>query len=1177
MAMAGTGKQPDNNDDAPPTPQRPVSSLLSHFENLSHRRAPSAVAASPRTSTTHLLATPEPSDEPRSSSRASLDLPRPHSPWTPAEDRPNPLQQLNGEDSRDRGFSGRRYGRPISMNFHRSSPQLPPTLTVQSPQSPPRVQDRDGVSTPYGDSRKTRSPGHRPRESMSVSPAPPRPLSPIPKFGPSVNAEDTMPRVSPGSLRVSHTGSSTDRKLKSASLPPPANRAPKPKIPAKPAMFSHPDTSSLNPPPGRASPDRTVSPFSTPPGSPEKNIAKPPSTGKSSAKPAPARPTTEPPTRRSFDERSPVPSANARHDAREMGFSRIPPWSRALTGLQALDGADSICSHPEPVIFPYDRPGLPPRPSGASRRSGVSPARESPRHISSPAQLTPLARSAPSFPRVSESSAPKPIQRQPSLPRESHLSSSLPERRVVRTDTEEDEQAEEPTISRTDYPDASKANRRPPRFKTGPEDILTKYDTRLLAVCGKYVCTTGYLTRVWDLTTGDQVMSLSHGETVKSLSLAFKPGKGLEDEGERIWLGTSAGDLHEVDIPSQSIVATRAYPSRREVIQILRHKKEMWTLDDEGRLLVWLPDETGTPNLQYSYHSPSERVARGHTFSMVVDDKLWLAAGKDVHVYRPNAKDDVPFKVFKRPLGLQHSGDVTSGSYTTRDGGRVYLGHADGKVTVYSSADFTCLAVVNVSVYKINCLGFVGDYLWAAYKTGMIYVYDVSTNPWIVKKDWRAHDSPVSSFVLDMSSVWTMNRLQVTSLGTDNCIRLWDGMLEDDWLDARMQARDVEFCNFREIKAVVMTWNAGAATPGSVRTHPEDPPEIVVFGFQELVDLENKKITAKSLLLGSKKKENGEKEHMSRQYRVWIDHLSRSLHECMPLEESYVLLHTANMVGLFTCVFVKHKERHNIKNVNASEIKRGMGGLHGNKGALVLRFVLDDSSLCFVNCHLAAGQTQTANRNNDIAAILEAESLPVENSMTLRTDQFTSGGDGSMIMDHEVCILNGDLNYRIDAIPRNVIIDAVRQNNLPKLLDRDQLLASRRKNPGFRLRAFTESPITFAPTYKYDVGTDDYDSSDKKRSPAWCDRILYRGLGRVKQLDYRRHEVRASDHRPVSAAFKIRAKTILNQERNAAWDACNKEFNDEKRRLASEASIEYLITVLGTDPRQARALILGKQ
>lgn len=67
-----------------------------------------------------------------------------------------------------------------------------------------------------------------------------------------------------------------------------------------------------------------------------------------------------------------------------------------------------------------------------------------------------------------------------------------------------------------------------------------------------------------------------------------------------------------------------------------------------------------------------------------------------------------------------------------------------------------------------------------------------------------------------------------------------------------MQKRDVEFCTFREVKAVIVTWNAGASTPGSVRTstfiqdaiHPEDPPEILVFGFQELVDLENKKITA---------------------------------------------------------------------------------------------------------------------------------------------------------------------------------------------------------------------------------------------------------------------------------------------------------------------------------------------
>lgn len=173
--------------------------------------------------------------------------------------------------------------------------------------------------------------------------------------------------------------------------------------------------------------------------------------------------------------------------------------------------------------------------------------------------------------------------------------------------------------------------------------------------------------------------------------------------------------------------------------------------------------------------------------------------------------------------------------------------------------------------------------------------------------------------------------------------------------------------------------------------------------------------------------------------------------------------------------------------------------------------------------------------------------------MSARIDRYTGGGDGSMILDHEICILNGDLNYRIDSIPRNTVIEAVKANNLPKLLDRDQLLASKRKNPGFRLRTFNEAPITFAPTYKYDVGTDDYDSSEKKRAPAWCDRLLYRGFGRIKQLEYRRHEVRVSDHRPVSGTFKIRVKSIIPKKRTATWESCQEEFLTEKQRLATEA------------------------
>jgi hypothetical protein len=183
---------------------------------------------------------------------------------------------------------------------------------------------------------------------------------------------------------------------------------------------------------------------------------------------------------------------------------------------------------------------------------------------------------------------------------------------------------------------------------------------------------------------------------------------------------------------------------------------------------------------------------------------------------------------------------------------------------------------------------------------------------------------------------------------------------------------------------------------------------------------------------------------------------------------------------------------------------------------------------------------------------MEASALKPSKDPSARSDSFVSGGDGSMILDHEICVLNGDLNYRIDTMSRDLVIREVNAGNLAKLLERDQLLLSRKKNPGFRLRAFQEREITFAPTYKYDVGSDKYDSSEKKRSPAWCDRLLYRGIGRIKQLEYRRHEVRVSDHRPVSGLFKIRVKTIDPKRKIATHDECEQRFEDLKQRIAMD-------------------------
>lgn len=656
-----------------------------------------------------------------------------------------------------------------------------------------------------------------------------RPVSNIsPKHGSELRARPSLRDTSPSSIHgrsanasptpyFEKNGQSTG-KVKSASLPPPVNRVDKPNILLKAGYISQAETGTLATTPDRKSFEERVSPFSTPPSSPEKSTtARLPDSRSQKALGYPRVPADlsllPPPV-------DPLPrvtySSAPTSDARQLGFNRQKAASNAnhdnksIMGRASMDSRDG--SRPRVYIKspstsePTEvRPHLPPR-TGLDRSREVS-------QIDTKKPNTPLRTSTDKSPRSSNGVPPsitssmdvntqfgppprrhasvagsKPVnnnnqapQSHPPMPMRDTLGTQRNPKHIPDDSDEESGAQIDNGVSRTDYPDSSQANRRPPILKSGPATIPTKYDTRLFDVCGKYVCTTGYITKVWDLTSGEQLLSLAHGDTVKSLSVAFKPGKGLEDEGQRIWIGTSIGELHEIDVPTQSIVASRSYPQRREVVRILRHRKEIWTLDEDGRLLIWLPDESGTPNMQYSYIQCHDRVARGHTFSMIVGDLLWLATGKDVRIYRPNAGDD-SFHVLKKPLGSNSTGEVTSGTHTSKNGGRVYLGHTDGKVSIYSAEDFNFLGSVHASVYKINSLVVVGDYLWVAFKTGMIYVYDVNTKPWTVKKDWKAHDSPVCGLVLDPSALWTISYLQVVSLGTDNQIRLWDGMLEDDWL-----------------------------------------------------------------------------------------------------------------------------------------------------------------------------------------------------------------------------------------------------------------------------------------------------------------------------------------------------------------------------------------------------------
>ena len=120
----------------------------------------------------------------------------------------------------------------------------------------------------------------------------------------------------------------------------------------------------------------------------------------------------------------------------------------------------------------------------------------------------------------------------------------------------------------------------------------------------------------------------------------------------------------------------------------------------------------------------------------------------------------------------------------------------------------------------------------------------------------------------------------------------------------------------------------------------------------------------------------------------------------------------------------------------------------------------------------------------------------------------------------------GDLNYRLNDLEVSEVKEQLEEGSLSLLLESDQFSLQRQQRKAFV--GYKEGPIKFRPTYKYDPGTSNWDSSEKCRPPAWTDRILWRGET-VSQTDYRSHEkLTVSDHKPLSAVFNVGVKVIDN-------------------------------------------------
>ncbi|EGG17213.1 inositol 5-phosphatase [Cavenderia fasciculata] len=321
----------------------------------------------------------------------------------------------------------------------------------------------------------------------------------------------------------------------------------------------------------------------------------------------------------------------------------------------------------------------------------------------------------------------------------------------------------------------------------------------------------------------------------------------------------------------------------------------------------------------------------------------------------------------------------------------------------------------------------------------------------------------------------------------------------DDRIRKQVADRKQEYSQKEYKNVFIGTYNVGGVPSRefnldswlSIGNYPS--PDLYVLGIQEVVELTAQQIIA----TGS-------------QIKQWEETIQSSLERVNP-KVRYVQLQSNQLVGLMMCIYVREDIVQSFREVQSQIIKVGLQGLAGNKGGIGVRLLLNDTSFTFVTAHFAAGHGNVEDRISDYKDINEQARFGRQSQYRIESSDYS--------------FWFGDFNFRID-LADDDIRRSVINNNYALLYNNDQL--KKNMELGNVFKGYKEDNILFAPTYKYDFKSKNYDTSPKQRAPAWTDRILWRNQKDhdLRQLYYNHAEILESDHRPVSTYLQLQVLKV---------------------------------------------------
>nr|XP_025706918.1 inositol polyphosphate 5-phosphatase K isoform X2 [Callorhinus ursinus] len=290
---------------------------------------------------------------------------------------------------------------------------------------------------------------------------------------------------------------------------------------------------------------------------------------------------------------------------------------------------------------------------------------------------------------------------------------------------------------------------------------------------------------------------------------------------------------------------------------------------------------------------------------------------------------------------------------------------------------------------------------------------------------------------------------------------------------------------------------------------------------------------------------------------------------------SFVKVSSIRMQGLLLLFFAKHQHLPFVQILSTKSTPTGLFGYWGNKGGVTICLKLYGYYVSIINCHLPPHMANNDQRLEHFDRILEMQNF--------------EGQDIPNILEHDFILWFGDMNFRIDDFGLHFVRESIKNRCYSDLWEKDQLSIAKRHDP--LLREFQEGPLLFPPTYKFDKNSNNYDTREfspahmlpeslahtmlpallsrhsvlfllyygclkrlaliydhlceKKRKPAWTDRILWR-LKRQPQANpptqrlpaphfclslrsYVSHMMYCiSDHKPVTSTFDLELKPLAS-------------------------------------------------